>query len=87
MSAEDVELLNSLNPTVCMAASGVASWKRPRVEALEDTATAKSVNQKKAERKERNRLSAERHRKKQREYTEQLECVLPDTYLLLFGIN
>jgi hypothetical protein len=35
---------------------------------------AKTDQQKKAERKERNRLSAERHRKKQREYTELLEC-------------
>ena len=36
-------------------------------------ALAKTESQKKAERKERNRLSAERHRRKQREYTEQLE--------------
>ena len=33
----------------------------------------KSDTQKKAERKERNRLSAERHRKKQREYCDKLE--------------
>lgn len=40
-------------------------------------ASCKSDTLKKAERKERNRLSAERHRKKQREYTEKLECVPP----------
>ncbi len=34
---------------------------------------------KKAERKERNRLSAERHRKKQREHTENLEWALAPT--------